>query len=427
MHDPRPVRTLYLCYFGLREPLVQTQVLPYLRELVAGGIDVSLLTFEPERRRRWSRSETAEWHDRLASDGIRWHARDYHRRPSLPATLFDIAAGAVLTARLAHRQRFNVLHARGHVPMAMAVLARLLTRSRLIFDIRGFMPEEYTDSGHWRPNGTNYRLAKLAESRFMSAADGFVVLTDRARQILFPGCSDTDVRGRPIEVIPCCVDLRRFEAAQAADRDVLRSELGLNGRRVIVYLGALGSWYLTDELAAFLGAAHRQDPTTYSMILTQSPPAQIAGRLSELGVGEDRRTIRCVSPDDVPRYLRAADLAVSFIKRCYSKQASSPTKLAEYLASGLPVICNAGIGDVDELLATDRTGIVIPELTAAAFETALIQADALRRDPDVWARCRASARERFDLSTTGAHRYRCIYRRTLLQARRPLAARETAH
>ena len=23
---------LYICYFGLREPLVQTQVLPYLRE-----------------------------------------------------------------------------------------------------------------------------------------------------------------------------------------------------------------------------------------------------------------------------------------------------------------------------------------------------------------------------------------------------------
>ena len=38
-------RTLYLCYFGLREPLVQTQVLPYLRELVAGGVRVSLLTF----------------------------------------------------------------------------------------------------------------------------------------------------------------------------------------------------------------------------------------------------------------------------------------------------------------------------------------------------------------------------------------------
>jgi len=33
------MRTLYLCYFGLREPLVQTQVLPYLRQLSRSGCD----------------------------------------------------------------------------------------------------------------------------------------------------------------------------------------------------------------------------------------------------------------------------------------------------------------------------------------------------------------------------------------------------
>ena len=43
---------LYICYFGLREPLVQTQVLPYLRELARGGVRMSLLTFEPDRKRK---------------------------------------------------------------------------------------------------------------------------------------------------------------------------------------------------------------------------------------------------------------------------------------------------------------------------------------------------------------------------------------
>jgi hypothetical protein len=39
-------KTLYLCYFWINEPLVQTQVLPYLREIRKGGTEVSLLTFE---------------------------------------------------------------------------------------------------------------------------------------------------------------------------------------------------------------------------------------------------------------------------------------------------------------------------------------------------------------------------------------------
>src|SRR5204862_5203605 len=84
--------TLYICYFGLREPLVQTQVLPYLRELVAGGVKMSLLTFEP---RRW---DGAEWRERLRAEGIEWHVLPYHKRPTLPATLYDVARGAFRAA-----------------------------------------------------------------------------------------------------------------------------------------------------------------------------------------------------------------------------------------------------------------------------------------------------------------------------------------
>ena len=48
-------KTLYICYFGVREPLVQTQVLPYLREIRKGGTDDSILTFEPEYGRPMKR------------------------------------------------------------------------------------------------------------------------------------------------------------------------------------------------------------------------------------------------------------------------------------------------------------------------------------------------------------------------------------
>src|SRR2546423_13481829 len=112
------IGTLSLCYFGLREPLVQTQVLPYLRRLAASGVEVSLLTFEPELKRRWKADELEEERSRLAREGIRWHRLAYHKRPSLPATAFDILTGALFAARLAprepcreERERIQVLHA----------------------------------------------------------------------------------------------------------------------------------------------------------------------------------------------------------------------------------------------------------------------------------------------------------------------------
>jgi glycosyltransferase involved in cell wall biosynthesis len=405
------MRTLYLCYFGLREPLVQTQVLPYLRQLRNGGTEVFLLTFEPNARELWNPKAVEEWRTRLEEDGIRWSWLPYHKRPSLPATLYDIMAGAWTAARMARREGIDVLHGRAHVAAAMGALAKRLSGGRLVFDIRGLIPEEYVDAGVWPEGGLNYRLTKRAEQSLLRAADGFVVLSERGRDILFPGRQDRDARGRPIEVIPCCVDMERFRAAAALSREALRGELGLAGRRVLVYVGALGGFYMTDEMVQFLAGAHRQDPSTYSMVLTQSPSEKLAAQMKASGIREEDCLIRKVPPAEIPRYLRAADLGISFIKPCFSKLASSPTKFAEYLASGLPVVCNAGIGDVDRIVEDDRVGVLIRELNEQAYLEALQAADLLRGESGVAERCRAAARDRFDLTRVGGARYRRLYQR----------------
>jgi len=417
------MQTLYLCYFGVREPLVQTQVLPYLRQLVAGGIDVSLLTFEPELRRRWSPAELEAKQARLAAEGIRWSYLPYHKRPTLPATLYDVAAGALRAVRLLRERQIEVLHARSHVPALMGALAKRLSggRARLVFDIRGFLPEEYTDAGVWPEGGYLYRGTKRVERHLFATADAFVVLTEKARGILFPGRTDTDARGRPVEVIPCCVDLERFRAAEALPRAELRRELGVEGRRVVVYVGSFGGWYMTDEMTEFLAQARRQDSTAYALILTQSPTGPIAERLQRLGFREQDFYVGRAAPADVPRYLRAADAAISFIKPCYSKQASSPTKLAEYLAAGLPVVCNAGVGDVDQVIAEDRVGVIVEEFTAEAYARAWDGLRALQADEELPRRCRESARRRFDLERVGGALYRNLYRRLSL-AEQPASA-----
>src|SRR5713101_5907791 len=247
---------LYICYFGLREPLVQSQVVPYLRELAAtAGIDLTLLTFEPKNP-RWSSTERRQWRENLRKQGIRWISLRYHKFPSLTATIFDILLGNLASCYLVVRYRVDVIHGRGHVPTAMALLARTLGLARLIFDIRGFMPEAYVDAGVWPPGGILYRLTKIVERRLFAKADAFVVLTQRAREILFPGCSVIDAVGRPIEVIPCCVDLERFAVHAPGLRQSIRNKLNVNERRVLAYVGALGGWYLTFEMADFVALAH---------------------------------------------------------------------------------------------------------------------------------------------------------------------------
>ena len=409
----KAVRTLYVCYFGLREPLVQTQVLPYLRQLKSEKIQVSLLTFEPRLDQSWTAAEIAEQRAALKGEGISWHYLKYHKWPSLPATIYDMAVGAWAIMRIMRSEGATVLHARNHVPAVMAAVAKKLRGGQLVFDIRGFMPEEYTDAGVWPENGYLYRGLKRVERYLLRVSDGFVLLTEKARELVFPGSSDTDKLGRPIEVIPCCVDFERFASVENISRDTLRAELNLTGRRVIVYVGSFGGWYMTDEMTDFLALAHKQDPATFSLILTQSPRQTVIDRMSGKGIGPNDFSVAQVKPNEVPRYLRAADIAISFIKPCYSKQSSSPTKIAEYLASGLPVICNSGVGDLDKLIEDNDAGALLREFTSEAYLRALEATDLMRADTATPARLRAVARKEFDLASVGRTRYRRLYDRLL--------------
>lgn len=438
-------RTLYICYFGVREPLVQTQVLPYLRELgrdAALGLHISLLTFEPKRGPE-DLGEFSAIKEGLAAEGIEWHWLPYHKRPSAIATAWDIFRGAFFIWR--RIAKYDLLHGRVHVPTLMAALARKfsLRKPKLLFDIRGFFPEEYTDAGIWPEGGVLYRGAKRVERRLMQESDGFVVLTEKARAILFPEMHQTGnvgghngtvgsyapantpasarnsdevtpkngtQNGRPVEVIPCCVDFARFAAANDETRHSMRIKLGIADRRVLAYVGSFGGWYLTEETADFFGAFREKYANAFAMVLTQSKPEMIKPLLGERGFTENDLFIERVSAADVPCYLSAANLAVSFIKECYSKQASSPTKNAEYLACGLPIIANSGVGDVDKLIEQNGVGALLREFSHAAYLAALDEVDRLG---DIADRCRETARREFDLKTVGGERYRRIYRKLL--------------
>jgi len=402
-------RSLYICYFGVREPLVQTQVIPYLRELVKGGHQISLLTFEPAELSDGEREKVG---NDLHDQGIEWHHLKYHKRFSAVATAWDIFQGARFVRTFVAREKPDILHGRVHVPTLMAAIGRKMSghKPKVLFDIRGFFPEEYTDAGIWPENGALYRGAKRVERWLLKQADGFVVLTEKAREILFPESRETgyDRFGRPVEVIPCCVDLSRFASINGDARRAARERLHLDGRYVMAYVGAFGGWYLTEQTADLFGALKKAKPDAFALILTQSMPEMIEPLLRERGYGPADYLITKVPPAELPGYLCGADSAVSFIKNCYSKQASSPTKNAEYLACGLPIIANAGIGDTDLHIRGTGIGTLVENFSDQDLKKAINEITAMTDTADI---CRSFAKENFDLTKVGGDRYRRIYER----------------
>lgn len=406
--------TLYLCYFGLREPLVQTQVLPYLRQLATDGLDVSLLTFEPQLHKAWTEHDRITEQRRLADGGISWYSLAYHKRPTIPATLYDILAGTWTAMSLVRQHRINVLHARAHVPMAMALLAQWLIGCCVIFDIRGLMADEYHDAGIWSHRSLPFKLVKLLERTGIRKADQIVVLTCRMREWLL----EQKLANAPkIEVIPCCVDFSRFDTATArgAIPDTKRFEL--------VYAGSVTGLYLLEEMGRFFLKLKERRSDAFLRILTSSSLSKAASVLERVGLSSDDFWVGYARPDEVPAYLHRAQLGISFRKPTFSQIAASPTKVPEYLAAGLPVICNYGIGDFDKLLEKEGVGVIVKSFNDRAYAEAVDHALVLATDTELRTRCVHTAHQYFDLLDVGRNGYRNLYQR-ISEQRAPTAKSE---
>jgi glycosyltransferase involved in cell wall biosynthesis len=393
--------SLYICYLSLEDPLAHSQVVAYLEGLAREGHRIHLLTFEPEL----DSGRFARMRADLEARGITWHARRYHKSPSLPATIFDTFAGALTAIRLVRRHRLDVIHARSHVPAAMALIARRFARFRLLFDMRGLWAEEYADAGRWREGGLPFRITKRVEAAAIRAADAMVVLTHAVRRYLF---GDEPSRP-PVEVIPCCADLDAIQA-QRTERDRTRAELEAGDRPVLIYVGKFTGWYMEREMVDFYAVARERIPGLLFVVVTQADRGPALAALAAKGIDENDFRITSAPAAEIGRYLAAADAGIALIRPCPSKISSSPTKIGEYLGAGLPVVSGRGIGDVDDLLSADGVGILLDDFTETAYATAAITLSDLIKDEATTERCRDLAERELSLTGVGIPRYERVYR-----------------
>jgi glycosyltransferase involved in cell wall biosynthesis len=402
------MRVLYVSHNGMLENLGQAQVLPYLRGLARRGVEFDLLSFElPTAEAR----DIEALQSSLRGTGIRWAPLQRARDPRLRTKLLESSRGVLQAFATALSRRPNIVHGRSYLPTAIAdLVATTVPKARLLFDCRGMLGDEYVDAGYWTPDRLEYRLIKRYERRAFHRADGIVVLTETLRRLArergWVGPRST------IETIPCCVDMDRFRFDQDA-RDEVRRELGIEDRLVLVYSGSLGGWYQEEELAKFAGLAKRTGSRRIAfLVLTHQNSEHLRELLAREGLASDEVFVKKVNPADMARFLSAGDLALSFIKSCFSKQGSSPTKVAEYLACGLPVVLNGDIGDQADLAAEPSSCLVLRSLSDEALRDAVQPAIRLAERP-IEARVEAGrdvAERWFGLERVGVARYERLYR-----------------
>ena len=86
-----------------------------------------------------------------------------------------------------------------------------------------------------------------------------------------------------------------------------------------------------------------------------------------------------------------------FFSAGIGKLGSAPTRLAEALASGIPVVANSGVGDLEDIITKNRVGVILNSHSRQDLLNAYSELNILLKDEKLSLRCRQTAESIFSL------------------------------
>lgn len=206
------------------------------------------------------------------------------------------------------------------------------------------------------------RLARASERLLLSRADRIAAVSDNAAEDLIAAGADP---GRVV-VVPNGADVERIAAAAPLPLPFAPDAL------VIGFVGLFYPWHGVRHLAAAFVRLSEVLPHARLVLVGDGEEApHVRAMLAEAGLDGSVHMPGLVAPEEVPRYLAAADILVSPhapIKRFIG----SPVKIFEYMASGRAIVAS-DVAQIGEILTHRESALLVPGGDDEALAAALLE------------------------------------------------------
>ena len=362
---------LFISYDGMTDPLGQSQVIPYLAGLTKEGYVFTILSCDKPEKYSANKGYVENL---IAPYPIEWVSIPYHKKPPVLSSVYDFFKLKQTAKKLHQRNHFDMVHTRPGLPQLVALYFKKKLGIKFMNDIRGFWADERVDGGMWNLKNplykTVYKFFKGKEDECVRVADYNTCLTYRGKEEILKWKNVP--QPVKVDVVPCSVDLDLFNPGKidAQLKARFKQELGIADNDFIVsYLGSIGGWYLTKEMMQFCKALLQKKPDAKFLFISNNNHQDIINAANEYGIPPEKIIVKFGKRHEVPVLLSFSTYSLFFIKACYSKLSSSPTKHGEIMAMGIPVIANSGVGDVKEIIEKYNGGFVLDTFTANEMDS----------------------------------------------------------
>jgi|GEM_PF-938659 glycosyltransferase involved in cell wall biosynthesis len=265
--------------------------------------------------------------------------------------------------RLSQRREINLVHCRSYSAALIALLTKTVFRLpyKVLFDTRGLVPEEGVLRDAFPVSSLSYRLWKRVEKWLLNGADAIVNVSETFSEHIAGITANKN-----IFTIYTSVDTSAFLGNTDGLAD-LEQELNLQDKKVLVFMGSISEkgWYTVTDIVSFYSIFREVFASAKLLIISPSFRSTVLRLMDECGMSPaDYVLTETKTNTETARHLKLAHYALLPFRQTPDSvdaligRTVITSKIGEYLASGLPVICDGKLGGARRIIAENGLGCI---------------------------------------------------------------------
>lgn len=345
------MKILYLTnenYF--KNPIIDSQVVTLINDihLQDSKIDFDLVTFDKDERIPSFQAIPKAYQHIFLEDKVHF------------LNIFNLIMFCLRNAK-----KYDLIHVRSFPGMFGAILAKVLFKTKVLFDPRGLYAEEFS---YLENRVFLTKFFKFFEPYYCKFADA-IVLVSRPFSEYYK--SKYNIDPNRLKVIPTFSTEPNFYKQQDSIINIKKDYFKNENAQLFVYSGSMESWQNIEEVIIFFKLVSETIENARFAIFSKE-----AERFEEIfnkNFSAELFFIKALSKEEIPYYLNQADFGILFRDDHLINIVSAPIKVKDYLLSGVPIIMTANIGDSSEYVRLNKFGYVLQKLNREEMKDVVAQ------------------------------------------------------
>jgi hypothetical protein len=244
------------------------------------------------------------------------------------------------------KYRPDVVYAYGDTPFFIASLSKLFLSYKIVYDKRG----DYIDElGRIGTSKIKLRcLKKILDYSERRMAFSYVVadtyINDQNKNKIFPKYNYFD---------------KNVFYYSEEEMLVKKAALNLSDKFVFVYTGSSSFYQMVEETVLFFSKFNKVYKDSHFIVITESKHNDFIRYFKKYNVPEDSYAVNSMSQKELCNLQMIADMAFLLREDLPLNRNSFPTKFAEYVASGIPVLSTEYVDTIVPMIKNNGLGEII--------------------------------------------------------------------